>query len=252
MQNKLQELCQAAALIIKRKKPVIAFTGAGISAESGIPPFRGENGIWNKYDPKVLEINYFHQYPLESWKAVREIFYQFFENIAPNPAHYQLAEWEKQGIVSSIITQNIDNLHQKSGSNKVIEFHGTSARLICTGCSLLFDTQKISLLELPPSCPSCKALLKPDFIFFGEGIPTKAYDKSLSLSQQCAVMLIIGTSGEVAPANQLPWIAKNKHATIIEINAEPSLYTPEITDLFIQGKAGEILPLIHQYLQAEL
>lgn len=243
-----KELCRKAAALMQAHKHSVAFTGAGISAESGIPPFRGENGIWNKYDPKVLEINYFYQHPLESWQAIREIFYRFFENIQPNAAHLQLAEWEKNGLISAVITQNIDNLHQKSGITEVIEFHGTSARLICTACSGSTESKMLSFHNLPPTCSKCKSLLKPDFIFFGEGIPENAYKAALNHSQQCATMLIVGTSGEVAPANQLPFIAKNNGAKIIEVNAEPSLYTSHITDVFIQGKAGEILPMIHQFL----
>ncbi len=135
-------MIEEAAKLIKNAKHVTAFTGAGISVESGIPPFRGENGLWSKFDPLFLDINYFRQNPLKSWKLIKEIFYDFFGKAEPNSAHTALAEMEKSGYLNSVITQNIDNLHQTAGSKNVFEFHGTSKNLICTNCDKIYAAKK--------------------------------------------------------------------------------------------------------------
>ena len=231
-----------AALMIKEAKRAIAFTGAGISVESGIPPFRGSNGLWSKYDPIVLDLGYFYENPKESWLVIKEIFYDYFSLAKPNPAHLALAELEKKGFISGIITQNIDNLHQSAKSENVIEFHGSSSRLVCTGCNGVFDFEPKMLDRLPPTCPACRGLLKPDFVFFGEGIPTKAFQKSLDEAQNADLWLVIGTTGEIMPASSLVYEAKQNGATIIELNLQASNYTADASDYFLRGKAGVLLP----------
>ncbi len=226
-----------AVEIIKNSKFTVAFTGAGISVESGIPPFRGPIGLWSKYDPKILDINFFMQNPAESWKYIKEIFYDYMQNVNPNKAHYFLAELEKNGILKGIITQNIDNLHQKAGSKNVIEFHGTASRLECIECKNKYPSENTSLDNLPPLCPNCKGILKPDFVFFGEPIPADAFEKSIYLMENADTVLVIGTTGEIMPASELPYIAKSRGAKIIEINIEPSNYTNKITDIFLNDKA---------------
>ncbi|MBQ8222107.1 MAG: NAD-dependent deacylase [Bacteroidales bacterium] len=235
-----------AAEIISKAKKIVAFTGAGISAESGIPPFRGENGIWNKYDPDSLDIDYYYRNTKESWKVIKEIFFDFFNNneIRPNLGHEVLAKWEKEGSLKCVITQNIDDLHRIAGNKIVYEFHGNSSRFVCKQCDAVYPLKDINITEEPALCPRCNHLLKPDFIFFGEGIPYEAYQNSIDAANDCDVFIIIGTSGQVSPANMIPGMAKQKGATIIEINKEPSLYTDSITDIFLQGKSGEILPKI--------
>ncbi len=233
-----------AAKTIYLAKRTIAFTGAGISVESGIPPFRGENGIWNKYDPIVLDMNYFRRHPAESWQVIKEIFYDFFGKARPNPAHEALARMEASGLLHGIITQNIDNLHQQAGSKNVIEFHGTSHRLTCLSCNRVFPYRPGLIAKLPPHCPKCGGLLRPDFIFFGEGIPADAYRRAVEATFSADVWLVIGTTGEIMPASLLPVDAKHNGASIIEVNIRPSNYTGQITDIFIQGKAGEILPAL--------
>ncbi len=161
--------------LILNSKCTIAFTGAGISVESGIPPFRGENGLWSKYDPNVLDLGNFQLNPIESWKVIKEIFYDFFGKAKPNTAHFVLAEMETKGFLKSIITQNIDNLHYEAGSKEVYEFHGNSRMLVCPYCSNKSIAAETDLIEIP-LCNHCHAVLKPDFIFFGEGIP-EAYQK---------------------------------------------------------------------------
>ena len=227
---------QIAELISKAKYP-IAFTGAGISVESGIPPFRGQGGLWNKYDPEFLTLSTFHRQPEKSWAIIKEIFYDHWGEAAPNPAHYALAELEKMGMMKAIITMNIDNLHQKAGSSKVIEYHGTIGRMICEKCHKTYPTETVNLDKIPPRC-SCGAVLKPDFIFFGEGIPNDAFNESLYLAQKTDLMLVIGTTGEVMPACHVPIIAAESGATIIEINPSESTYTHSTTDIYIPQKAG--------------
>ena len=228
---------QEAAKIIKNASHVTAFTGAGISVESGIPPFRGENGLWNQYDPTFLDIRYFQAKPLESWKMIKKIFYDFFGEANPNAAHLGLATLENAGLISAIITQNIDNLHQDAGSVEVYEYHGSSRDLVCLSCGEKSPASLFDLNLLPPLCVGCSEILKPDFIFFGEAIPEPAMSLSFQEAENADVFLLIGTTGEIMPASQLPRIAKRNGAKIIEINIAPSSYTDSISDIFIQEKA---------------
>lgn len=228
---------QQAAQILKNAQHVTAFTGAGISVESNIPPFRGENGLWNTVDPIFIDIRYFQAKPHESWEKIKEIFYDFFGKAEPNAAHLGIAELEKQGIVKATITQNIDNLHQDAGSSVVYEYHGNSRDLVCLSCGWKTPASRLDLNLLPPLCEKCSEILKPDFIFFGEAIPEPAMSLSFQETDLADVFLVVGTTGEIMPAAQLPRIAKRNGATIIEINIEPSAYTPQITDIFLQDKA---------------
>lgn len=237
-----------ASEIINQSKHTTAFTGAGISVESGIPPFRGKNGLWSKYDPKILELNYFFQHPKDSWEIIKEIFYDFFMQAKPNAAHLTLAEMEKHNLLQSVITQNIDNLHQKAGSKTVYEFHGSSNKMVCTNCKRKFDSSRVHLEELPPKCSVCGGLLKPDFIFFGESIPTVAYQKSIEEAENADVFLLIGTTGLIEPAASIPYKAKYNGAVIIEVNPERTVFTEKITDIFLQGKAGEVMKQLGEFL----
>jgi NAD-dependent deacetylase len=237
MENKIS----IAAQKILDSSYTMAFTGAGISVESGIPPFRGEDGLWNKYDPDILEINYFYEHGEEAWQVIKEIFYNFFGKAKPNAAHVALADLEKSGLLQAIVTQNIDNLHQIAGSKNVIEFHGNSSRLVCPKCATEYPSEEMDLEVLPPRCIHDNQILKPDFVFFGEGIPAKAWDQSFASAEQCKVCLIIGSTGEVMPASFVPQKASERGAFIIEINPEESQFTRTITDVHLKGKAGIIL-----------
>jgi len=230
-----------AVELIKNKNRVVAFTGAGISVESGIPPFRGENGLWDKYDPTFLDINYFKANPKKSWRLIKEIFYDFIGNAKPNKAHIGLAKMEKRGFLAAIITQNIDNLHRKGGSQTIYEFHGNSRNLVCLRCSSKFLVAEIGLENLPPRCKDCGGVLKPDFVFFGEPIPEPARTNSFEEAYKTDVFILIGTTGEIMPASQIPFIAKKNGASIIEINTKKSDYTDSITDIFLKGKATEVV-----------
>jgi len=232
---------QKAIDAIRSAENVVAFTGAGISVESGIPPFRGDDGLWAQYDPMILDLQYYTQNSEKSWPIIKELFFDFFGNAKPNAAHLALAKLERKGILKSIITQNIDNLHQEAGNTEVYEFHGNSVQFVCMQCGAFHKRKDIELTNEPPKCSKCGGLLKPDFIFFGEGIPEDAMQNSLLAAQTADVFLIIGTTGEIMPASQIPYLAKQNNATIIEINIAKSKFTDAITDIFIQEKATKAM-----------
>ena len=235
---------QEAKNLIKNSKHCVAFTGAGISVESGIPTFRGKGGIWLKENPQILDINYFKANPQIVWKKIIDNFYSPVKNAKPNKAHIALAEMEKLGFLKYIITQNIDNLHYVAGNKNIAEYHGNTRQLVCMKCGEIYNIEDIDLQNIPPVCNICGELLKPDFVFFGEPIPSQAAIISDEQAIKADIMLVIGTSGEVMPASLLPYLTKQSGGKIIEINTEKSKYTDEITDIFLQGKAGEILPLL--------
>ena len=226
-----------AAKIIKSAKRCVAFTGAGISVESGIPPFRGENGLWNKYDPQIFDINYFYDHTEHSWQVLRDIFYDLFGKVKPNAAHYALAELEADNILNAVITQNVDNLHYDAGSKVVHEFHGSLKSIVCLKCRAKQKISQIDLNVLPPVCKKCGGILKPNVIFFGEAIPEPAQTNSFNETKKADCFILIGTTGMVAPANMIPTAAKANGAKIIEINPVKSEYTGSVTDVFIEEKA---------------
>ena len=234
-------LNSAADLILNSKRNV-GFTGAGVSVESGIPPFRGKDGLWNKYDPGILDLSYFYSNPEDSWAVIKEIFFDFFGSAKPNSAHKALAEMEKLGLLSSVITQNIDNLHQEAGNTLVYEFHGNSRNLVCKECDITYPVTEGLIKDLPPRCEKCNSVLKPDFIFFGEMIPEYAHRKSVEEAQKAQVFIVIGTTGEVVPASLIPQKAKENGVKIIEVNPKKSLFTDSITDIYLKGRASEVMP----------
>ncbi len=230
--------------LLKKSKYTIAFTGAGISVESGVPPFRGDKGIWNRYDPQLLDLDYFLSNPKPSWKAIREIFYDFFTDAKPNPAHIVLARLEELGIIKAVITQNIDDLHFKAGSKEVYEFHGNSQKLKCLKCEWTVDAHDTDLNLIPPVCEKCDGLLKPDFIFFGERIPLLAYQNSFDAARKADLVLVIGSTGEVMPACRVPYEAKRNGATIVEINPNKTNFTHQISDVHLKMSAAKAMELI--------
>ena len=245
---KEQKIRQAARLILSSKHTTV-FTGAGISVESGIPPFRGKNGLWGKFNPQLLDIGFFMQKPLKSWTFIQEVFFDGFGNTKPNSAHQVIAELEQRGLVKAVITQNIDGLHQKAGSREVYEFHGNLRDLVCTGCGKIHHANETDLSQLPPYCDLCGGLLKPDFVFFGEPIPEPANSLSFGEVSKADLFLVIGTTGEIMPASSIPIAFSDLGKKVIEINVEPSGYTTGITDIFLQGKASEVLQDILQFTE---
>ncbi|MCD4793302.1 MAG: NAD-dependent deacylase [Bacteroidales bacterium] len=240
-----------AAEVIKNASHITAFTGAGISVESGIPSYRGKDGLWTKYDTKALEISFFYSNPVDAWEIIRKIFYEYFGKAKPNAAHSALAKMEKKGMLKAVITQNIDNLHYEAGNETVFEFHGNSKVMLCTKCKRRHKASSVNLDEIPPKCIACGGLLKPDFIFFGEGIPQEAYKNSFAEAEKADVFLLIGTTGLVQPAAYIPIKAKQNGATIIEVNPERTAFTEQITDIFLQGKAGEVMTKLSELIFTE-
>lgn len=243
------ELIKRAAKDIYHSKKTVAFTGAGISVESGIPAFRGGQGLWEKYDPEeYAHIEAFRVNPAKVWLMLKEMF-TLILSAKPNPAHLGLAELERMGFLSSVITQNVDGLHQAAGSTNVIEYHGSHRTLSCLECGNHVEGTALSERDLPARCPRCGSLLKPDVVFFGEPIPWKAQILSTNACRSCSTLLVIGTSALVYPAAHLPMTAKESGATIVEINREPTPLTDGVSDYLIRGSAGEIIPALVQEIK---
>ncbi len=242
-----QTAVRSAASLIRGARYLTAFTGAGISVESGIPPFRGPGGLWGKYDPRTLELSYFLGNPAAAWPTIREIFYDNFGKAKPNKAHEVLARLEAAGMLKTLVTQNIDNLHGIAGSRNIVEFHGNSAKLLCLSCGTRVAAAPALLTNLPPRCP-CGGIYKPDFVFFGEGIPADAHAKAEEAARRSDVMLVIGSTGEVYPAALVPRWAFEAGARIIEVNPGKSEFTETLKTLHIALPAGEAFALIEKEL----
>ena len=239
----LKELIEEASEIIIRSKKVIALTGAGMSVDSGIPDFRGAQGLWAKYDPmEYAHIDALKADPAKVWGMLMEM-HKVVVDAKPNPAHTGLAEMEKMGCLDLIITQNIDHLHQDAGSQRVVEFHGNNKWLVCMDCQSKATREEISIDELPPRC-ACGGVWKPDVVFFGEAIPLKALVVAQEESKNCNAMLVVGTSAAVSPACDMPVIAYGNGASIIEINLEETHLSSTITEVMLKGSAGEIVPAL--------
>ncbi|MGB5424694.1 MAG: NAD-dependent deacylase [Desulfobacterales bacterium] len=229
---------EVAELLLTLENCVV-LTGAGISAESGIPTFRSKDGLWEKYDPMVYaSIEVFRRDPSKYWQ-IRGDFIRNYDTYTPNAAHRALVELEQMGIVRRIITQNIDGLHRKAGSRKVIEIHGSLREIICQQCGRTYLAPNIPEGN-PPHC-ECGGVLKPDTVLFGEPLPPNALEAAYRESQTCRVMLVIGTSAVVYPAAHLPVMAKQKGAKIVEINLEHAFTG---ADHVILEKAGTAMARI--------
>ena len=228
------------AELLKNYNTAVALTGAGISVESGIPSFRGAHGLWTRYDPmEYAHIEAFLTNPAKVWKLLREL-EDTIAQARPNPAHLALAALEKMGRLQAVITQNVDNLHQEGGSRNVIEFHGNARRFVCLRCKRSFDPKTLDFSQVPLYC-SCGGLIKPDIVFFGEEIPPAASQAAFALAETCDLMLVIGTSAAVMPANYLPYTAKKHGARIVEINPETTELTRRLTDCYLDGSASQVL-----------
>ena len=230
-----------AADAIRDAGTVVASTGAGISTESGIPDFRSEGGIWETYPPEeYASIQAFTADPAKVWGMWRELGRQL-DGCKPNPGHRALVRLEEAGHLAAVITQNVDNLHQEAGSRKVIEYHGNSRHVRCMTCG---HTQPINPEIYASGTPFCVCggIFKPDVVMFGEMIPSKAMLQAEAFARSADAIIIVGTSAQVYPAAELPYTAKKRGAFIIEVNLEETDFTRDITDVFLQGKAGETLP----------
>jgi NAD-dependent deacetylase len=258
----MEELINQAADILFSAKNAVALTGAGISTESGIPDFRSPGGLWTRVDPGEFSIDRFLQNPARFWRLHLQLKSSGDFDLAsadPNSAHYALARLEQLGIIKCLITQNVDSLHQRAGSIEVVEFHGNLLRAACMKCRAVEPISKVEDRletgnEETPKCLKCGGLLKPDAVFFGEAIPSKALMTSQVQSQKCDVLLVIGTALQVFPAAQIPISVKLKYppATVIEINMEPSALHKQVCDILLLGGAGQIMSKIMDRIESRI
>jgi len=261
-----EELIAEAAAIIGRSRRLVAFSGAGVSEESGIPTFRDPGGLWDRFDP--LELGGGDVFTsMFSGAGIPQAAVDFvaemvavLEQAHPNPGHYALGELEQMGILKSVVTQNIDNLHREGGNTRVIEVHGNLFRLVCMVCGTKFLLEREDLfamgrelvglmskgdlegiIRLVSKCPECGGACRMDVVGFGE--PVQDMGLAMAEARDCDALLILGTSGMVYPAAYIPEHAKKTGAKLIEINAT-GCYFPDLVDVGIVGKSGEILPPI--------
>ncbi len=240
------------AKLINESKRVVVLTGAGISVESGIPDFRGPDGLWKRFSPdKVGTITSFLSNPEDWWKIAQEIAPVFF-NAEPNPGHIAIAELEKMGKVEAIITQNIDGLHQKAGSKNVIEVHGNVRNASCIQCkkkhSIEYVVSEVGKGNFTPQCTECDGIVKIDVVMFGEMLPEEAISEAYRLAQECDLLIVVGSSLVVYPVAALPGMVLNRGAKTVIINEEKTGYT-KYADYHIYGKAGKILPQVVEALK---
>ncbi|UCD01471.1 MAG: NAD-dependent protein deacylase [Promethearchaeota archaeon] len=242
-----ESIKKAANLLVKAKNAIV-LTGAGISTESGIPDFRGEGGIWEKYEPEIYgDIQAFLKDPSKFWQMAEDIAPTLF-NAKPNPGHYSIAELEKMNIIKAVITQNIDELHQKAGTVIVYEVHGNINRFTCLGCRASYNKEQLLRKlkrekNLQPLCDFCAAPLKPSVVLFGENLPNFEKYMSIDLAKKADIMLIAGSSLMVAPICDLPLYTLRNGGKIIILNDEPT-YLDKRAEIVINNKTGVVLPLI--------
>ncbi len=236
-----------AARTIAESRYVVAFTGAGISAESGLPTYRGEGGMWSRFDPdKFASAEFFAKDPSYYWRFFKEERYPSLMAARPNPGHEALARLERTGRLRCIITQNIDGLHQMAGSEHVVELHGNTRTAACTLCSKTYTLEKVAELFRTrdvPLCLVCGGVLRTLVVLFGEPLPQEALRESFRQASACDAMLCVGSSLAVYPAAGMPQIAAERGAALIIVNPDP---TPldSAARFVLRGKAGEILPRI--------
>jgi NAD-dependent deacetylase len=216
-------------------------TGAGTSAESGVPTFRGHGGLWRNFRPEQLATpEAFRRDPALVWE-----WYEWRRGLVgsctPNAAHATLAEMEAALPGCSLITQNVDGLHQAAGSRNVLELHGNIWRMRCTGCGQAIEDRHVPLPEIPPRCSACGALLRPDVVWFGESLPSEVLEAAWAAAAHCRLMLVVGTSALVQPAAALPLVALRNGARVVEVNPAETPLSPHVHEV-LRGPAAEMLP----------
>jgi NAD-dependent deacetylase len=233
------------AQLIRDTGNIVAFTGAGISVESGIPAFRGAQGLWEKYDPaEYADIRSFINQPAKVWGIIREMTRLIFD-AHPSPAHIALAALEKADFLNTVVTQNVDGLHQAAGHTDVVEYHGNGRRLVCLRCQRKVPFTEDALHAVHyPLCSECREPLKPDGVFFGEQIPASAVQRAHEAIKTCRIMMIVGTSGAVYPAAEIPFLAVTQGTAAVEINVAATPFTSALSSRFLEGSASQVLPEI--------
>jgi NAD-dependent deacetylase len=240
--NYQEELIKKTAKAISDSKKTIALTGAGISVASGIPPFRGKGGLWEKYNPdEYAHVTAFLEDPKKVWIMLKEMIDTILP-AKPNSAHVALFELEEMGFLSGIITGNVDSLHQAAGSKNVWELHGSNRSLICMKCNRTYPIERYQK-EMPPRC-ECGFALRPDVVLFGEQLPQDVLFGSYALAKECELMLVVGTSSVVSPMSHMPFYTKENHGKVVEVNLEETYLSSSVSDWIITGKVEEILPKI--------
>lgn len=254
-----REISEAARAIVRAAYPA-ALTGAGLSVESGIPPFRGPGGLWTKHgEPPLNGFEEFLRDPEAAWEArlnprgpMREL-WETLREARPNPGHRALAQLERCGLLRCLITQNVDDLHRSAGSTALAEIHGNYTLVRCLGCGHRWKREEIPLDSLPPLCDRCGEIIKSDTVSFGEPIPGDVLRKCQQVAENCDCMIVAGTSATVYPAAHFPLQVRQRGGTLIEVNPYESELT-SLCELSLRGPAGEILPLLVrrvEELQAE-
>jgi NAD-dependent deacetylase len=239
-----------AALGLVPRSAVTVMTGAGVSAESGVPTFRGENGLWKSYRAQELATP-------EAFAANPSLVWEWYDwrrriiaEKEPNPAHYAITDLENLFENFLLITQNVDGLHRRAGTRKLVELHGHIFSVRCVAEGKIFENTEVPLSAIPPMC-ECGAMLRPDVVWFGEALPERALRAALEASRGCDVMLAVGTSAVVQPAASMPLLAKQAGAFLMEINPDSTPISP-YADVSLQGKAGEILPEVTDFIRTIL
>lgn len=250
MDDALRGGLERAAGALVSARYAIALIGAGISVESGIPPFRGAGGLWTKRgEPPMDGYRRFMSDPGTAWRemlARRESddeFTQAIQNARPNPAHFALARLEQAGVLKHTITQNIDNLHFLAGSEAVTEIHGNRTKVRCIDCGGRWPFEEIDTGELPPSCRQCGGTLKSDTVMFGEPIPQAAIVECQAQTDQADCILVAGTSATVTPAALFPEMVLQRGGSLVEVNPEPTPFS-DLAVAALRAPAGEVLPAL--------
>ena len=251
MVESMEQLIEQAADLVSTSERIIVFTGAGVSTESGIPDFRGPDGIWSKYDPEIFAIDRFL-----SDSQTRKLHWKLFAGgeltiapAQPNPGHYAIAELEKMGKLHGVVTQNVDGLHQKAGvsENMVFQLHGDLSHASCLSCNTRYPMEKIvewmkeDIDE--PECGQCKDMLKPDAVLIGEQLPFEVLTESESRSRSCDLCIVMGSTLSVYPGSLIPRYAQQGGAKLVIINIGPT-EMDRMADIRIEAKTGEATPKI--------
>jgi NAD-dependent deacetylase len=238
---------ERAAELVAAARQGVAFTGAGVSAESGIRTYRGQDGLWKEFDPyKVASIEYFRRDPSVYWEVAHRG-WRMYGQAHPNPGHVALAELEAEGHLDGVVTQNTDGLHRDAGTRTLVQLHGNGRTVQCLDCGareLRADVQARLGSELPPRCQTCGGIhLKPAVVFFGEALPPGAMMEALRMARRCDLMLVVGSSLQVYPAADIPEEAVERGAPLVIVNDEPTPLDVAAA-VVIRGRSGKILPEI--------
>lgn len=241
-----KESLEQARELVENANNIVILTGAGISAESGIPTFRGDQGLWKDIRPEdIATPEAFAKDPKFVWEWY-DLRRQTIIEAEPNPGHYALVELENKKEGFTLITQNIDGLHKRSGNKNIIEMHGNIWQMRCTKCGHIYFDYEVPLKQLPPSCKKCGEMTRPNVVWFNEIIPMSTIDACVIAIDNCDVMLIVGTSGVVEPAASMGLMAVRTGKKVIEINLDTTPGTG-LYHLSLRGKSGEILPEFYKH-----